>query len=126
MRKKAFANAYDLLMILFFAAAACILIFFVSPRGETRTVTFTVAVTEGDALSFSPSDTAVVTDGGVLGTVVTSGDGYVEFMTEAEYHHGMYFSENVLLRDGDKYELSCGEKKLTGILHRITEVANEK
>ena len=51
MRKKAFVNAYDLLMILFFAAAACILIFFVSPRGETRTVTFTVAVTEGDALS---------------------------------------------------------------------------
>ena len=125
MRKKAFVNAYDLLIVLLFAAVACMMIFLASPRGDTRTVSFTVAVAEGDALSFSDADVVVLPDGGILGTVVSSGEGYVELTARAEYRRGMYFSGNVLLRDGDEYELLCGEKKLTGTLHRITEVANE-
>ena len=122
MGKRRSINLYDITLILFFAAVAVILIFCATPRGQTCTVSFTVSVPSGDTGGLSVGDTVIVGGGGILGTVSGKGEGYVEFTAGAERRGGMYFSGGVYLRDGKEYEMLCGDVKLTGTLHRITEV----
>lgn len=122
MERRKTSVLYDLLFAAFFAAAALILAFLVSPRGADKTVEFTVVITDGDASAFAPGDVVVTLPGGVLGTVTGTGNGYIEMTAQAELRAGMYFADGVRLCDGDSYEMSCGTEKLTGILHRISEV----
>ena len=120
-REKGTFNVFDLLFILFFAGLAAVLIIFTAPRGKTVKISYTLSVSEGDTGALKENDELVSLSGGCLGKVVSSGDGYIEVETDAEYRAGVYYSGAAALKDGRRYEFCSGTNRFTASLHRITE-----
>lgn len=114
-------NIIDLLIVLFFALVAALLIVFTAPVGKTVRISYTIAVSEGDTETLEINDTLINLPGGCLGTVTGKGKGYVEVETDATYRAGVWYSGAAALKDGREYEFCSGTDRFRGELHRITE-----
>ena len=120
-KRRFIINLFDILSVLITVGAIVLFTVITAPNGKTVTVGYTLITSEGNAAALSEGDVLIVLSGGSMGSVTSSGDGYIEATAEAEYHSGQYYSGAVALKEGAEYTVCVGTDKFVCTLHGITE-----